>query len=252
MNTLEAVRNEKALSLSAAVMPPVPRRIHHNPLLESFSGLEGRTAIFGGTFDPVQNGHLSVARLALREMRLDRVVFIPAKQNPLKENTPGASATDRLKLLCAATEIEEGLYVSPIELNAEDAEPSFTINTLHAVRRQLGPDKALFMIVGSDVLPTLHKWHCINEVLSLIDGLITIERPGFPAINVFPVIERNFSPKRAAMIRQHFIEHQEDVSSSQVRLLLNEGESPSSLIPEPVLERIISRGLYRKSPDLSA
>lgn len=121
---------------------------HHEPFIRRGIGL------LGGTFDPVHNGHLSLAHEALSQLRLARIDFVPAA-NPWQKN--GVSAADkRLRLLQSALEGQSMLHVNPIELLRNG--PTYTIDTLKALREELGPSVPLVLILGADQWSNLHTW----------------------------------------------------------------------------------------------
>ena len=107
----------------------------------------GRTGVFGGTFDPPHVGHLIVAQEVLERMSLDRLLLIPAREPPHKPNAPGAPAEIRARMVEAAVGVGGLLRMSTIEL--ERAGPSYTVDTLAALRRA-APDEELILLMGVD------------------------------------------------------------------------------------------------------
>ena len=121
---------------------------HHEPFIRRGIGL------LGGTFDPVHNGHLSLAREALSQLHLARIDFVPAA-NPWQK-TRVSAAEKRLGLLQAALEGEPLLRINPIELLREG--PTYTIDTLKALREEIGPSVPLVLILGADQWNNLQTW----------------------------------------------------------------------------------------------
>src|SRR6187401_1771674 len=128
--------------MSATPPPAEPRRI----------------GLFGGSFDPVHQGHLHAARAAAAAFRLDRVVFVPAFESPHKTGVRMASGAHRTRMLELAIAHDPTFCISLLEL--ERGGPSYTIDTVRELPRAIGEraDCALFLIVGSDNVALLPTW----------------------------------------------------------------------------------------------
>jgi nicotinate-nucleotide adenylyltransferase len=214
-----------------------------------------RTAIFGGTFDPIHSAHLVVAREAAEAFALDRVLFIPAANPPHKE--AGAPYEDRFRMVelaCAAdprfhpSRLEEGRAgtgpprPSKIPGTAEGSteagsvvpassmEKSYSILTIER-RLASSPDETLFFIIGADAFADIRTWHRWQDVVRAVE-FIVVTRPG----HVYD------SPPGARVCRLETIAL--PVSSSEIRQELSQGLTPSDL-PPAVVEYIHARGLYR-------
>ncbi|MFZ0389714.1 MAG: nicotinate-nucleotide adenylyltransferase [Calditrichia bacterium] len=134
-----------------------------------------KIGIFGGTFDPVHNGHLIIAEFLRDELKLQEIWFIPAKVHPLKENKTISSAADRLQMLEMAVENNSCMKVSTIELERQGT--SYTIDTLNALKHQ-NPDCQFYFFMGMDNINELHQW---KNGLELVQQcrMIAFGRPGF-------------------------------------------------------------------------
>lgn len=186
-----------------------------------------RLAIFGGTFDPVHNAHLEVARQAARQYALDRVLFVPASHPPHKGGAAVAPYEDRVRMLELACQGEPLFEVSRLE---EGEQVSYSIHTIEKVRSQLQPGDELFFLIGADAFRDIHTWHRWEDVIRLVN-FIVVARPGhnyaLPAgARVFP-LETVVLP----------------ISSSDLRARLAAGEQPAEL-PPAVLAYIREKGLY--------
>src|SRR5690348_12134898 len=106
-----------------------------------------RLAIFGGTFDPVHNGHLAMAREAMRHCALDRVLFIPAARPPHKSAGPYAPYEDRLRMVELACGGEPRFEASRLEAGTVR---SYSIDTIEKVRAGLAPGDELLFLIGAD------------------------------------------------------------------------------------------------------
>ncbi len=188
-----------------------------------------RIGIYGGSFDPVHNGHLILARDAVEQLGLSRLIFIPAAISPHKlARAPGAPGEWRLRMLRAAVAGEERFAVDGLEL--ERAGPSYTIDTIHALRVQAPADTAFFYLIGEDNLPLLHTWHHIDELRTLVQFVVCRRHaPDLAAPPAgFPVVTRWV-----------------DISSTEIRNRVASGRQIRYLVPEAVDAIIAARQLYR-------
>ena len=130
-----------------------------------------RLGVFGGSFDPVHEGHLVLAEHAMSTCGLDAVLFIPAAQNPLKESGPVAPAEARLTMLERAIERHPGWYVSSIETSKNHEGPSYTIETIREIGAAFDETAdepvELFLILGEDSLDSLPGWKDWKELGAL-------------------------------------------------------------------------------------
>jgi nicotinate-nucleotide adenylyltransferase len=139
-----------------------------------------RLGIYGGTFDPIHNGHLRVISELINRNIVDHLLVIPAGQPRLRDGEPSASGADR-RAMCqlAINELESEtrakVEVNPIEILRMG--PSYTIDTVEAIK-QAYPDDELVLIVGTDAFEKIDQWHRIDELRELVTFEV-IERPGF-------------------------------------------------------------------------
>jgi len=182
-----------------------------------------RTAIFGGTFDPIHSAHLVVAREAAETFSLDRVLFIPAANPPLKE--AGASYEDRYKMVELACAGEPRFVPSRLE---EGRQKSYSIHTIERVKAMGGE---VFFVIGADAFAEITSWHRWPDVIAAVD-FIVVARPGHDYT----------SPAGARVHRLETVAL--PVSSSEIRQALAHGETPDE-IPPAVAEYIRAHGLYQ-------
>ncbi|MEX1119937.1 MAG: nicotinate-nucleotide adenylyltransferase [Terrimicrobiaceae bacterium] len=180
--------------------------------------------LYGGSFDPIHNGHLLLARDAMERLNLERVIFLPAKISPHKLDRPPSPPGARLELLEAAISEEPGFEVDPRELFREG--PSFTIDTIRAYRTER-PEARLFYFIGDDNLSELHTWKDIAELKTLVQFVI-LTRTASPLPVDFPVISRRI-----------------EISSTEMRKRIARGASVQYMTPMNVCEKIQTLGLYR-------
>lgn len=130
-----------------------------------------RLGLLGGTFDPPHYGHLVLAQEACWQLDLDRVLFVPAQQNPLKSDQNPLSPDTRCAMVSLAIQDNPDFELSLLDLKRPA--PSYTADLL---RLLASPDRELFFLAGADILPELPRWHRPDEVLKLA-RLVIAHRP---------------------------------------------------------------------------
>jgi len=133
-----------------------------------------RAAIYGGTFDPVHNGHLEVARGVLKLFELDEVLFVPACVPPHKVGI--SSAFHRFAMLALATEEEPQLRLSTIDLDNPDR--PYAVDSVERMQSEIGSTCRLFFMIGADSWSEITTWHEWQRLLKMCD-LIVVTRPGY-------------------------------------------------------------------------
>ncbi|MEO0010414.1 MAG: hypothetical protein RIQ39_3 [Actinomycetota bacterium] len=139
-----------------------------------------RLGLYGGTFDPIHNGHLHVITQLLSQNIVDRILLVPAGEPRLRENAPVAPGAARramcqLALKDLPPEISTKVEVNPIEILRMG--PSYTIDTVEAIK-QTYPDDEIVLIVGTDAYEKIDQWHRVDELMELVT-LEVIQRPGY-------------------------------------------------------------------------
>ena len=188
-----------------------------------------RIGIFGGTFDPIHLGHLEVAEAVKRALGIDTMLVVVANLPWQKQDRPITPAEDRFAMVVAALDDRPGLEASRIEIDRGG--PSFTVDT---VRQLLGghPGAQLFLVVGADVVGALDTWQ-EHEALRDLVTLAVVDRPGAPHLDP-PEGWRSIRVAVAPV----------DVSSTDLRSVLEAGGSVEGLAPPGVIRCISERGLY--------
>ncbi len=199
-----------------------------------------KVCLFGGSFDPLHNGHVSMANHALEKKGVDKVIVIPAFRSPLKESAHQAEPEHRLEMARLAFQGNPRIQVSDFEIRRRST--SYTIDTIRHFRNALGPAARLFWLIGADSVATLPKWKDFHELIELCD-FIVIPRKGFPRSIVRQVEFRDKNIARK--ISDAFLDVPPvDVSSTEVRNLLARGGNAEGLVPAKVLDYIREKGLY--------
>ena len=220
-----------------------------------------RIALYGGSFDPVHAGHITVARRLLKLFALDTVLFIPAHVAPHKRESRVTPALQRYAMLVLATQAEAQLKVSSIEIDAP--ERPYTVDTLSRLQAELGRAAHLFFIMGADSWMEITTWREWERVLSLSNHIV-VTRPGYEvsAAHVTPSIrERVIDLQGAdedrvkremdgsAGLKIYITDAvRMDVSATAIRKLLREGDREAEiagLVPPAVAEFMRKYRLYR-------
>lgn len=211
--------------------------------------------MFGGTFDPVHEGHVNLATHVLEKKLVQEILFLPAAQPPHKE-TASAPFAHRVAMLNIALAGKPDMSVSTLE--SRRCGPSYTVDSLQALHKEY-PGSRLAFLMGADSLLELHQWYRYPEILRLAD-LIVVARKGISDRECSDTIQRlagNFLPvsgsgttfRKAdggAMI--HYIaDFSSPVSSSMVRGQLQAGKRPCGL-NTPVFSYIQAHHLYGLQP----
>ncbi len=197
--------------------------------------------ILGGTFDPVHLGHLSIAKAAMDQVGLERVLFIPAGQPRLKQAEPAATIRHRMEMLRLAIAGNPGFQVC--ELEAHRPGPTYSVETLEELSVKLGPGTDLFFILGMDILGQLDQWKDPERVLALC-RLLVLDRPGQQGFD-WPAFYRRVpeAESRVQMVTAPLV----DVSATEFRRQVSVGESLAGQVPDAVAEYIKNQGLYLKA-----
>ena len=212
-----------------------------------------RVAIYGGTFDPVHNGHVEVARQVLKLFELDEVIFVPACVPPHKRNANITSTFHRFAMLALATETDRRLLVSTAELDAP--ERPYAVDTVARMKRE---GERLFFLIGSDSWAEIKTWYEWQRLLTMSD-LIVVTRPGYEidshngidCIDVRGMARDEVGdlPNREKTRPHVFVTDAAmvDVSATTIRAVVQSGdrESLRAMAPPTVANYIEKYGLYK-------
>jgi nicotinate-nucleotide adenylyltransferase len=187
-----------------------------------------RIGILGGTFNPIHNGHLWLARLARRKLRLDKIIFVPAKIPPHKSKIKILAAKERYRMVKLAIKGFPWFNTSDYEIKTKGT--SYSVKTLEYFRRRLDRKAKIFFLAGSDSLGQLNSWKDLKKIIKISDFVI-VSRPGYK-ITEFPGIKIISIPAP-------------DISSTNIRSRIKRGLSIKGLLPKDVVDYIYKKGFYR-------
>jgi nicotinate-nucleotide adenylyltransferase len=214
-----------------------------------------KIGLFGGTFNPIHNGHLKVAEEVGRFFELDKILFIPSYLPPHKSTRDIASATDRLKMVELALQPFSQFEASSLEV--ERPETSYSVITLEKVKK-IYSGAEIFFIVGIDAFLEIKTWREYERILSSC-SFIVVSRPGYELEQAKEVLAPDWKEKMV-IVGPGFKPDEErgkepkiylfpmnslDISASEIRRRRQRGESISGLVPEAVEKYILERNLYR-------
>ena len=179
-----------------------------------------RTGIFGGSFNPIHKGHISLARQLRQKAELDEVWLMVSPQNPLKASADLLDDEIRMQMARLAVEGEEGIIASDYEMHLP--KPSYTWNTLQALNKDY-PDREFVLMIGGDNWQLFDKWYHADDIRKNYQ-IIVYPRRGFEGgIDGLDLI---------------------DISSTNIRERIKAGKGIKRLVPKAVAEYITINKLY--------
>ncbi len=199
-----------------------------------------KIGVLGGTFDPIHNGHITVAEETRARLDLAEVLFVPAGQPLLKEHSPILAAEHRVQMIRLA--IAEQPYFKLSTMEIERAGFSYTVDTITELQAQLGAGDELFFILGWDSLAQLPKWKEPSRLIKVC-RLVAVPRPGYslPDLNSLEAAIPGLSQRLILLDKPEV-----DISAFAIRNRVAQGLSIGHLVPEPVDEYIRQHKLYLK------
>ena len=220
--------------------------------------MSSRIGLLGGTFNPVHNGHLAIARQTRGALMLDRVVLVPSGDPPHKPHQRLASAKDRYEMVRLAIASDPELSISDVEVRRSGA--SYSIDTVRLLQQEYGPETRLYFLIGLDAFLEIETWREPDTLLTLC-SFVVLSRPGFSfqALAALPLIPRlpetslrDLDEGRSSRLdvsvgAQSLIclrlppSH---VSASEIRARIAQGASTANLLPPAVESYILQHHIY--------
>lgn len=200
--------------------------------------------LYGGSFDPIHNGHLIVCRYAAERIQADRAILIPSAAPPHKQQKLLAPADLRVELCRLAVRAEPGFEINDWE--TRQSGPNYTLHTVRHFRTTEPPETQIYWLIGQDSLLELPTWHRVRELASLCT-IVTVGRPG----SKWPSREtllQFLSSEQADTLEAHFLDSPLiEITATDIRDRVRKGLSIRYLVPDAVADAIAARGLYRDS-----
>ena len=189
-----------------------------------------RIGLYGGSFNPIHKGHTSLAQSLVDQGLVDEVWLLVSPLNPLKQTSGDIAAYEhRLRMAELACKGHKGLRVSDFESHLPI--PSYTITTLDAIATTY-PQHTFCLVVGADNWDSFHRWYKADEIIANYTILV-YNRPGYP------LDEANLPPSVKVVNTPLY-----DISSTQIREAIRQGERPTQFVAPEVLDYIQEHGLY--------
>ena len=174
-----------------------------------------RTGLFGGSFNPIHNGHIKLAKQLKQRAGLDEVWLMVSPLNPLKQSEDLLDDEARLEMAREAVKNESGIIVSDYEMHLP--KPSYTWNTLEALQRDF-PDREFVLMIGGDNWTLFDKWYRADDIKKNYEIVVYTRTPG----------------------DEGYI----DISSTDIRQRIRDGRGIKRLVPKAVAELIKEKGYY--------
>ena len=213
-----------------------------------------RIGLFGGTFDPIHNGHVKAALYIGEKLSLDHIYFIPAYLSPYKTHASPSAPHHRCEMVRRAIASFPHFSVSEFELNKKGV--SYTIDTLKHYRGILSSETELYFILGTDTFLGISQWKQVNDIFAMAHWVV-VSRPGYRFQPLPQILKNDKLSKEFVSVEEnkeysHFTGHHiyffelptMDISSSELRDKISRHEPYSSFVPKEVEEYIQAHHLY--------
>ena len=204
--------------------------------MAAFGSESGRVGIFGGSFNPPHVAHLIIAETICEQFGLDYILWIPSRQNPLKQPLELASADERLEMTRLAVAGNPRFELSEVEIGRSGV--SYTVDTVRELQAE-NPRITYSLIVGTDSLQSFSRWHQPDEILRRVP-LIAFRRIGSENARLSTHLEGHISFADAPIIQ---------LSGTEIRERVRSGRSIRYMVPDAVRHYIRKRRLYLDSKE---
>ena len=204
-----------------------------------------RLGVLGGTFDPIHNGHLAIAEEAQIQLELDEVVVVPAGSPWLKADLEVSCAGHRLAMARLAVRDRPRLRVCDMEVRRPG--PTYTVDTLEELRRNLAGGTKLYLVLGLDALMDIGRWRQPCRLFDMAT-LVGVSRPGAPGFD--PAALDDVCPGASEAVELLDVPML-DLSGEELRGRISQGLPIDGMVPAAVSEYIRENGLYTDGASLS-
>ncbi len=212
-----------------------------------------KIGLFGGSFDPIHQGHLMLAELCREALQLDQVRFLVANVSPLKTDQKAASNRDRIEMVKLA--IGGNPYFELDTREIDRGGISYTLDSVRSIQEELlrneDTETELFLLMGADVLKDIAKWYQPKQLFQLITPCV-ISRGGFGDPDWEHLAPFMSEERFLAAQRLHVAAPQVDISSTNLRSRIRKGLSIRYQVPPAVYAYLLAQSLYQESEDSNA
>jgi nicotinate-nucleotide adenylyltransferase len=200
-----------------------------------------KLGVLGGTFDPPHVGHLQLAEVAIEHLELEKLLFMPAREQWRKAGQPISDAEHRLEMTRLAVDSRPRMEVSTLELDRPG--PSYTVDTLGELLARYGPETELYFVMGQDALLDMPNWKEPHRIVALAWLAVALRSPGVDFD--FTDLEKAIPgiSRRLIVLPLSFV----DVSGTAIRSWAKSGAPLDGLVPPPVEAYIKEHALYSAS-----
>ena len=202
-----------------------------------------KIGLFGGSFNPIHQGHLLLAEQAHEALGLDKVVFIPARMPPHKNPRSLAKGEERLRMTRLAVAGNPHFQVSAVEIRRKG--PSYTVDTVKTFRKRFGGGAELYFLIGMDTVGELPTWKNIRELVGLC-RFIPLGRPSVKTPRIGDLIPALLKTSARDILNATIRMPLLDISSSDIRDRIAGGRSIRYLVPDAVEAYIRCKKLYTR------
>jgi nicotinate-nucleotide adenylyltransferase len=219
-----------------------------------------RLGLLGGSFNPVHNGHLAIARQTRQALGLDQILFVPTSQPPHKQNGNLAPAQDRYEMVRLAIASDTAFAISDVEFRRPGK--SYSIDTIRSLQQEYGPQVQLFFLIGLDAFLEFPSWREPRTLLELCP-FVVLSRPGlsFESLSTVamlpPIPQPSLADLDAGRISQLEVSLGAqrltclrlppcEVSASDIRARIHQGLPTAHLLPPLVESYILQHHLYQE------
>jgi nicotinate-nucleotide adenylyltransferase len=220
-----------------------------------------RLGLLGGSFNPIHNGHLTIARQVRENLQLDLVLFIPTGDPPHKRDGSLAPAADRFEMVRLAIAGTPFFGISDTEVRRTGK--SYSIDTIRELQKRYGPSTELFFLIGLDAFLDLPNWKAPQELLAAC-RFVVVPRPGHSFRSLAQIaLLPNPDPQALAQLDSGSLSRLDiaipscpgitclrlppcPISSSGIRQQIRSGATPANLLPPPVESYILQHSLYQE------
>ena len=201
-----------------------------------------KIVLFGGSFDPPHLAHIKLPMAAMDATGADAVAYIPTGNQPFKQHAPQTPAQHRLAMLrLALQDIPQAVVLTDEITRASDC-PTYTVDTLETLRKQLEPDVELRLLIGGDQLKVFDAWCQPERIIELAQPLVMV-RPPDTHDSLLGSLPKGYDPQ---LWTDRLIDLPPiDISSTQIRSLVAQGKPIAPWVTKPVEDYIHRHGLYR-------